>query len=108
MPGAGKMGIAMDTCRRTMWIGIAVSSIIYPPIWSGPAPVMVVTSRGFLFDLIAYCKEREVAYNIEDRRQKKSPVTYRSSIELYLDQEKVLEPATKKDFGPENQSSSTF
>jgi superfamily II DNA or RNA helicase len=59
----------------------------------------VIIPRGSLPDLIAYCKKQEVSYHIEDRRQKKSPVTFRSSIELYPHQEKALELTTKKDFG---------
>jgi len=59
----------------------------------------VIIPRGFLPDLIAYCRELDVSYHIDDRRQKKSPVTFRSSIELYPHQEKALEPTTKKDFG---------
>lgn len=58
----------------------------------------VIIPRGFLPDFIAYCKEQKVSYHIEDQRQKKSPVTYRSSIELYPHQEKALEPTTRKDF----------
>ncbi|MDZ7694624.1 MAG: hypothetical protein U5K69_26475 [Balneolaceae bacterium] len=59
----------------------------------------VFIPRGFLPDLIAYCKEENLSYHIDDRRQKKSPVTYQSSIELYPHQEKALEPTAKKDFG---------
>jgi superfamily II DNA or RNA helicase len=59
----------------------------------------VITPRGFLSDLIAYCREQEISCRIEDRRQKKSPVIYRSNIALYPHQEKALEPTTKKDFG---------
>lgn len=59
----------------------------------------VIIPRGFLPDLIAHCKEEKVSYHIEDRRQKKSPVAYQSSIELYPHQSKALEPTTKKDFG---------
>lgn len=59
----------------------------------------VIIPRGFLPDLIAYCKEQAVSYHINDQRQKKSTVTYRSRIELYPYQKKALEPTVEKDFG---------
>lgn len=59
----------------------------------------ITIPRGFLLDLIAYCKEQDITYHIDDRRQKKSSVTFRSSIELYPHQEKALEPTSKRDFG---------
>lgn len=59
----------------------------------------IIIPRGFLPDLVAYCKEENLSYHIEDRRQKKSPVTYQSSIELYPHQKEALEPTSKKDFG---------
>ncbi|WP_372635712.1 DEAD/DEAH box helicase family protein [Fodinibius sp.] len=59
----------------------------------------VIIPRGFLPNLIAYCKERGIPYHIDDQRQKRSPVTYQSSIKLYPHQKKALEPTSKKDFG---------
>ena len=59
----------------------------------------VVIPRGFLPGLIAYCKEESLSCHIEDRRQKKSLVTYRPNIDLYPQQEKALEPTSKRDFG---------
>src|SRR5699024_9134807 len=59
----------------------------------------IIIPRGFLPDLIAYCKEQAVPYSIDDQRQKKSPVTYQSSIKLYPHQKKALEPTSKKEFG---------
>ncbi len=47
----------------------------------------VIIPRGFFPDLITYCKKHEISYHIDDRRQKKAPVHFQSSIELYSRQE---------------------
>jgi len=55
--------------------------------------------RGFLLELIAFCSEQNIGYEIADQRKKHPVVTYNSSIQLYSWQEEALEPASKKDFG---------
>jgi hypothetical protein len=59
----------------------------------------IIIPRGFLPDLIAYCKKFDVSYHIEDRRRKKALVYFQSNIELYVRQEKALKPTSNKDFG---------
>src|SRR5699024_9993377 len=44
---------------------------------------LITLPRGFLPELITFCREQAISCHIEDCRQEKSPVTYRSSIELY-------------------------
>src|SRR5699024_372254 len=59
----------------------------------------VIIPRGFLPELIGYCREQEISYHIDDRRRKQPPVKYKSNIKLYPHQEKALQPTSTKDFG---------
>lgn len=59
----------------------------------------IVIPRGFLPELIAFCRTQNIAFEIDDRRKKHPFVSYRSGIVLYPWQEEALEPTSKKDFG---------
>ena len=49
--------------------------------------------------LVGYSKKQGVAYHIEDRRKKHSPVSFHSGIQLHPWQDEALEPTNRKDFG---------
>jgi superfamily II DNA or RNA helicase len=55
--------------------------------------------RGFLEDLVTFCKEKEIPYQLTDKRQKLPLVAFNSNIKLYPFQSDALEPTNKKDFG---------
>jgi len=60
---------------------------------------MITLPRGFLPDLVNFCKKESIPFELNDNREKRSPVNYRSSIKLYPYQVEALEPTRKKDFG---------
>jgi superfamily II DNA or RNA helicase len=55
--------------------------------------------RGFLFELIQFCKVKRISHQIVDNRQKQKSLTFQSGIRLYPYQEEALEPTQKHDFG---------
>ena len=59
----------------------------------------IVIPKGFLPKLIDYLNKQGIEYQIDDRRNKHSSVTFHSSIRLHPWQDEALEPTTKKDFG---------
>ena len=65
----------------------------------GEQEEMITLPRGFLPDLIKFCRKESIPFQLDDKRKKRSPVTYGSTIKLYPYQEKALEPTRSKDFG---------
>jgi len=55
--------------------------------------------RGFLNELVVFCKENRIPYKVVDKRQKLTTVAFNSNIKLYPYQAEALEPTDKKDFG---------
>ena len=55
--------------------------------------------RGFVGKLVKFCKDKLIAFEIVDERQKKEEISFDSSINLYEYQEDALDITDKKDFG---------
>lgn len=55
--------------------------------------------RGFVEQLKSFCQENEIPYTIVDERRLKTPLTFKSKINLYDYQKQALEEIGKKDFG---------
>ena len=55
--------------------------------------------RGFVGKLVKFCKDKTIAFEIVDERQKKEEISFDSSIRLYEYQEDALNIIDKKDFG---------
>jgi superfamily II DNA or RNA helicase len=55
--------------------------------------------RGFVGKLVKFCKEKSIAFELVDERQKKEEISFDSSISLYEYQEDALDITDKKDFG---------
>lgn len=62
-------------------------------------PREVLLPRGFTNELINYCKQEKVEYEVQDQRTKLDEVSFNTSIELYGYQEKVIDTIAEKDFG---------
>ena len=65
----------------------------------GEQEEMITLPRGFLPELIKFCRKESIPFQLNDKREKRSPANYQSSIKLYPYQEKALEPTRTKDFG---------
>lgn len=59
----------------------------------------VLLPRGFLSELISFCKEQNLPYQVIDERQKKSEITIQSKIALYDYQQIAFEKIIDKDYG---------
>ena len=59
----------------------------------------IIIPRGFISELIQFCKTENIAFKIIDERSKKKEITVVSSIELRPQQKEVLGKLDKKDFG---------
>lgn len=55
--------------------------------------------RGFLEELVRFCKENRITYKVVDKRQKLTTVAFNSNIKLYPFQAEALKTTDKKDFG---------
>ena len=59
----------------------------------------VIIPRGFVGNLINFCKKESLSYKIIDNRKKLEPINFESEIELLPHQEIALEKIAEKDFG---------
>ncbi|MEJ7912502.1 MAG: DEAD/DEAH box helicase family protein [Chitinophagaceae bacterium] len=59
----------------------------------------IVMPRGITRELIKYCNDQNIAYQLKDKRIKLEPVKFNSSISLYDYQHEAVEVILKKDFG---------
>ena len=59
----------------------------------------IIIPRGFISELIQFCKAENIPFKIIDKRSKKKEITVSSTIELRHQQKEVLERLDKKDFG---------
>ncbi len=59
----------------------------------------VLLPRGFANELIQFCKNETIDFEIEDKRAKHDDINFKSEIELYDYQKLVLDTISKKDFG---------
>lgn len=65
----------------------------------GEQEEIITLPRGFLPDLIKFFKKESIPFQLDDKREKLSPVNYHSTIKLYPYQKKALELTRTKDFG---------
>jgi len=62
-------------------------------------PDGVILPRGFVVNLITFCRKEDLPFKIIDNRKKLEPVEFESDIELRPEQEAALEKTLDKDFG---------
>jgi hypothetical protein len=62
-------------------------------------PEGVVLPRGFVSNLVSFCKQEKLPFKIIDNRKKLDWVDFESEIELQPHQQSALEVVTDKDFG---------
>ncbi len=60
---------------------------------------VIVMPRGIIRELIKYCNDQNIAYQLEDKRTKLELVNFTASIPLYDYQQEAVEIIVKKDFG---------
>jgi superfamily II DNA or RNA helicase len=59
----------------------------------------VIIPRGFVANLITFCRKENLPFKIIDNRKKLDPVDFESEIELMPNQEAAIERTIDKDFG---------
>ena len=59
----------------------------------------IIIPRGFISELIQFCKTERISFKLVDERSKKKEIKITSRIELRPQQKEVLERLDKKDFG---------
>ena len=59
----------------------------------------VILPRGFVANLITFCKKEDLPFKIVDNRRKLIPIDFDSEIELRPEQEAAIERTFDKDFG---------
>ena len=59
----------------------------------------IIVPRGFIGDLLRFCRNRYIRYEFHDRRYKGESIKFSSQIILKDYQVEAVESATKKDFG---------
>ena len=59
----------------------------------------LIIPRGFISELVKFCKSEDIPFKIIDERCKKKYIKVSSSIQLRPQQKEVLEKTDKKDFG---------
>jgi len=59
----------------------------------------VIMPRGFVGNLITFCRKEDLPFKIIDKRKKLDPVDFESDIELRPNQEAAIEKTLNKDFG---------
>jgi superfamily II DNA or RNA helicase len=59
----------------------------------------VILPRGFVANLITFCKKEDLPFKIIDNRKKLEPIDFDSEIELRPEQESAIEKTLDKDFG---------
>lgn len=59
----------------------------------------IIIPRGFVGQLLRYCKQESIPYELKDNRRKYADVKIPSKITLYDYQEAAVEITAKKDFG---------
>ncbi|MBN1185990.1 MAG: DEAD/DEAH box helicase [Bacteroidales bacterium] len=62
-------------------------------------PDGVILPRGFVANLITFCKKEDLSFKIVDNRKKLKPIDFDSEIELRPEQESAIEKTLDKDFG---------
>lgn len=62
-------------------------------------PEGIIIPRGFVANIITFCKKENLPFNIVDKRKKLDPVDFESEIELMPNQETAIERTIDKDFG---------
>ena len=62
-------------------------------------PDGVILPRGFVTNLITFCRKEDLPFKIIDNRRKLDPVDFESDIELRPEQEAAVEKTMDKDFG---------
>jgi len=59
----------------------------------------IMIPRGFTASLVQFCRKELIPFKIVDKRAKKEPIDFNSTIELLKHQEIALEKVREKDFG---------
>jgi superfamily II DNA or RNA helicase len=62
-------------------------------------PDEIILPRGFVANLIFFCRKENIPFKIVDNRKKLDPVDFESNIELRPEQKAAIEKTLDKDFG---------
>jgi superfamily II DNA or RNA helicase len=62
-------------------------------------PEGVMIPRGFVANIVNFCKQEKISFKVIDNRKKLDPVDFDSEIELLPQQEFAIEKIADKDFG---------
>lgn len=62
-------------------------------------PREVLLPRGFANELINFCKEEKIDFELDDQRTKLDEISFSAEIELYDYQKRVIDAVVQKDFG---------
>jgi superfamily II DNA or RNA helicase len=62
-------------------------------------PEGVMIPRGFVANIVNFCKQEKISFKVIDNRKKLDPVDFDSEIELLPQQELAIEKIADKDFG---------
>lgn len=62
-------------------------------------PEGVMIPRGFVANIVNFCKQEKISFKVIDNRKKLDPVNFDSEIELLPQQELAIEKIADKDFG---------
>ena len=83
--------------KKRMGRSVYKTEMFFKLIEEGPEEVML--PRGFVAQLVQFCRASAIPFRLEDQRKKLPEVSFASIIELYPHQEAALRPPEKKDFG---------
>ncbi|MCC5931535.1 MAG: DEAD/DEAH box helicase [Cyclobacteriaceae bacterium] len=59
----------------------------------------IIIPRGFVGNLLRFCKGQNIDYDFKDQRKKHKPVTFHTTFELREHQKSAIEAASRKQFG---------
>ena len=59
----------------------------------------IIIPRGFIGKLIRYCRQQNLDFDFQDKRQRHSPIQFQCNLELRSHQKLAVEAAARKDFG---------
>ena len=83
--------------KKRMGRNVYKTEMFFKLIEEGPEQVML--PRGFVAQLVQFCKKSAIPFNFQDQRKKLQDISFESNIQLYPHQEAALKPTNKKDFG---------
>ena len=59
----------------------------------------IIIPRGFIGKLLRYCKQENIEFQFQDKRNKHKPIHFSVNVTLHAHQKTVMEVVSKKEFG---------